>query len=153
MPPPLGKLTAIVRREALKLAALGIPYRIIAEACGIAESTFHHWRTKGTGKKAKEPFKSFVRDLARARAEAIVTHVAIVQRAGRGGPGRRAEWQASAWFLERTASDEFGKRLALEPAKDAKGDTRPTRFILEWGTSKPGDAKAPPKRDDDLDDD
>jgi hypothetical protein len=152
VPAPHGKLTAIVRREALKLAAIGIPYRIIAEACGVAESTFHEWRTKGTGAKAKEPFRSFVRDLARARAQAVITHVAIIQRAARPVGNRRGEWTASAWIVERMAPDEYGHRLAVGPAKDEKAKTRPTRFVLEWGTSKPADSK-PPKRDDESGDD
>lgn len=43
--------------------------------------------------------------LKKARADAIVTNVAYVQRAAKNGT-----WQAAAWWLERAVPETYGKR-------------------------------------------
>lgn len=42
--------------------------------------------------------------LKKARAEAIVRNVALIQKAAKAGA-----WQAAAWWLERVVPEQFGK--------------------------------------------
>lgn len=44
-------------------------------------------------------------DLKKARADAVVRNVANIQKAANSG-----NWQAAAWWLERTVPESYGKR-------------------------------------------
>lgn len=83
----------------------------------------------------EEPFVAFAAAVRKARAGAKLRNVALIQRAAQGGAvierrtvthpdGRvevteklaRPEWTASAWMLERTYTEEFGRKNRLEHA-------------------------------------
>lgn len=95
----------------------------IDDACnyaGIAESTYYLWMDRGRQEKARidagqpaDPTEAAWLDIysevQRARSEAVVRNVHLIQAAARGGT-----WQAAAWWLERTRPDKFGRRLSAE---------------------------------------
>jgi hypothetical protein len=56
----------------------------------------------------------FWENLKKARADAIVRNVAALQKAANDG-----QWQAAAWWLERTVPEQYAKRTA-KPAKEVK---------------------------------
>lgn len=87
---------------------------------GLAPSTVYRWVERGNNEKARQaegqspdPTESQYIELCeaveKARAEAIVANVTIIQQAARTGT-----WQAAAWWLERTMPNQFGRRIQAE---------------------------------------
>lgn len=87
------------RRIADALAA-GNTRRAAALSAGITERTFERWIAR---------FVGFVAAVEKAEAEAEVAHVATIRSAATDGT-----WQASAWWLERRRSEDWGKRERIE---------------------------------------
>ena len=97
----------------------------ISTACalvGIGESTYHAWRERGTAelervkeghvncrvRKDERPFVEFLEATTRARAKGEQQHVKnIVTKS-------EEDWRASAWFLERSRPERWGKKQKLE---------------------------------------
>jgi len=71
-----------------------------AASAGITQRTFERWMAR---------FDGFVEAVEKAEAEAELAHVATIKAASEGGT-----WQASAWWLERRRSDDWGKRDRVE---------------------------------------
>lgn len=87
---------------------------------GLAPSTVYRWVERGNNEKTRQsegqsadPTESQYIELCeaveKARAEAIVANVTIIQQAARTGT-----WQAAAWWLERTMPNQFGRRIQAE---------------------------------------
>lgn len=87
---------------------------------GIGKSTIYRWIDRGqneadrieAGGKPDPHEKQYLElweAIKKARASAMVRNVAIIQQAARNGT-----WQAAAWWLERTAPQQFGRRLSAE---------------------------------------
>jgi Tfp pilus assembly protein PilF len=95
----------------------------IKTACayaGIGQSTAHMWMDKGSKARDKQDanekldaedqrFLELLELIEKARAEAIQRNVKIIRQAGETG-----QWQASAWWLERTMPKEFGRQTRTE---------------------------------------
>lgn len=82
---------------------------IAARYAGIAPTTFYRWMSMGEGEEAQSPYKEFREAVERARAQAEVRNVALIQSAAAGGT-----WQAAAWYLERTANERWGRHAKVE---------------------------------------
>ena len=70
----------------------------VADACayvGIATSTFWRWH---------EDYQDFQDAIKRARASAKIASVATIRQAAKGN------WQAAAWFLERSDPTNWGRK-------------------------------------------
>jgi hypothetical protein len=87
---------------------------------GIGKSTVYRWLDRGQNEAERidagnEPnpdehtYLELWDAIKKARASAMVRNVAIIQQAARGGT-----WQAAAWWLERTAPQQYGRRLSAE---------------------------------------
>lgn len=61
-------------------------------------------------------FVVFYLQTDKARAASEIRALTAIQKAGSGGPDHAPQWQAHAWFLERTYRDKYGRadRLSLE---------------------------------------
>ena len=95
----------------------------VEDACdfaGIGKSTVYKWLDRGlqetenieAGAKPNKHERVYVElwdAIKSARAEAKVRNVAIIQNAAKNGT-----WQAAAWWLERTAPQQYGRRLSAE---------------------------------------
>jgi hypothetical protein len=95
----------------------------VEDACdfaGIAKSTVYRWLDRGlqesdsiaAGEKPNKNERVYLElwdAIKSARAEAKVRNVAIIQNAAKNGT-----WQAAAWWLERTAPQQYGRRLSAE---------------------------------------
>ena len=118
------------RVQALLMAIKGGNY--LEHACafaGIARSTLYDWLERGRTAREKidkgQPLTMEERhylDLSdtieKARGEAVVANVTIVQKAAREGT-----WQAAAWWLERTMPEQFGRHIKAEvKTSDANAD-------------------------------
>jgi hypothetical protein len=56
-------------------------------------------------KDEQADFYEFWTEMAKSRANAIVRNVSSIQKAAQDG-----QWQAAAWWLERTAPDQYAKK-------------------------------------------
>jgi hypothetical protein len=95
----------------------------IETAClyaGLAPSTVYRWVDRGNAERqrqadghAPDPVESQYIELCesveKARAQAVVANVTIIQQAARTGT-----WQAAAWWLERSMPNQFGRRIQAE---------------------------------------
>lgn len=117
---PLHKIDPdIVKRleDALKVG------NYVEDACeyaGLSRYTLYKWLRRGKAEidriqeghkpdPAEDVYVNIVNTIEKARAEAVVRNVTLIQNAARDG-----SWQAAAWWLERTRPSQFGRRLATE---------------------------------------
>lgn len=77
-----------------------------AGAAGISPQTFYNWLRRGA--RGEEPFTFLVEGVEKAKDEAELRFVAIIAKAA------ETQWQAAAWWLERTRPRRFGRRDALD---------------------------------------
>jgi hypothetical protein len=105
---PACKLTPDLHAEIVRLLEGGNYRRHAAAAAGIDERTIRNWIKWGTGDAAREPFKSFARDVFRAENTAIADNVLSVQKAAAD------DWRAASWFLARKAPGEWGDKAQKE---------------------------------------
>lgn len=90
----------------------------IVDACAMAdvgESTYHKWRKIGEEADQLDPTErtetqqaavEFMESVKKARATAKSFHLAKIRDDG--------SWQASAWWLERSFPDQWGRRERVE---------------------------------------
>jgi hypothetical protein len=62
------------------------------------------------------PFVVFYLQTDKARAASEIRALTAIQQAGAGTPDHAPQWQAQAWFLERTFREKYGRqeRINLE---------------------------------------
>ena len=101
------KLTPERSEEVCKYLRAGNYISTSCAAAGIGESTFYAWMKRGEEEK-DGVYREFVESVSRARVEAEVRNVALVQRAATG------DWRAAAWFLERSLPAKYGKSTKVE---------------------------------------
>jgi len=91
----ITKLTDELIAEAYKYIAAGNFAVVACKALGIAEKTYYYWLKKGE-KDEDSIYGKFCKSIKKARAEAEIRNVALLQKAA------NSSWQAAAWYLERT---------------------------------------------------
>lgn len=82
-----------------------------AEMSGISKATLFAWMQRGA--RGEHPFAELFDAVKKARAEAKAAALGTILRAAAGSATQPPQWQAAAWFLERTSPDEFGKRVRV----------------------------------------
>ena len=92
----------------------GVPIKYACIIAGISRSTYYHWN-----KKAKELpddsdslYKYFEKKRDEGIAMAVATRVEQIRVDN--------SWQSSAWWLERMAHDDFGKKQTIDANVDAR---------------------------------
>lgn len=126
------KLNAATRDAIVEYVTAGMPKGIAAEAAGIGKSTFFDWIKRGEAEPDSD-FSDFSDAIKKAYAEAAVRNLAIIQLAA------KTNWQAAAWYLERTRPDEFGRRTRSDVtlgARDGEADDLDIRVTIGGGGSK-----------------
>jgi hypothetical protein len=94
------------RAEKLLQAVRGGNYlETAARYAGLSYHTLRRWVLKADDPDAPPEYREFKEALEKARADAEVASLAKIQKAGSEGA-----WQASAWFLERSWPERWGKR-------------------------------------------
>jgi len=94
------KLTPEITEIIVQNIEKGNSYETASQAVGICRDTIYDWINRG--KKGEEPFLHFLQSIKKARAKAEMRHVEVIEKA------MDKNWQASAWWLERTNRDQWG---------------------------------------------
>lgn len=125
---PLGrpaKLTPAAQRKFLSAVKIGTPYETCCKLAGISYQTFMNWRRRAeaaaatsakTGEPipaAEVPFVEFLEALDAANAEAERVCLARINTAG-----RRGDWRADAFLLERRIPERYGRRDTIKTVGD-----------------------------------
>lgn len=115
-------LTPEVEKKLLDALRAGAYLDDAANFCGLGVSTVHEWIARGRADIVKRGetrrkttlYAQFAESVDHARAEARMHHVLVIRQAARAG-----QWQASAWFLERTEPGKWGRKDRVEVGGDA----------------------------------
>lgn len=94
-----SKMTDEVVAKIIEALRAGNYLETAARVAGITYETLNEWRKQ---------FPEFSEAVEKARAEAEARNVAVVQLAG------RSQWQAAAWWLERSFPARFGRRDRMD---------------------------------------
>jgi hypothetical protein len=113
-------LTADVEERIISAVKGGSYLDDAAAYAGISERTLFRWVQKG--KEAlnlqemgidvtdeEQRYGQFCQSLQRARSEASIRNLTLIQRAAQEGT-----WQAAAWYLERTNPKKWGRKDTFE---------------------------------------
>lgn len=103
---------------------------------GVPERTLYHWLRRGRDAEAKadrgdtltddeQTLLAFQRDVTRARADATIRNVSLVQVAAQD------TWQAAAWWLERTNPRKWGRHETVEVVGDLTDNGDDYRQVLD----------------------
>ena len=101
----------------------------IEAACayaGIGKTTFYEWMERGQN-ATRGRYAEFANAVEKARAEAEMRNVQVIQKAALD------TWQASAWWLERSFPDRWGRRV--QHVEHSGGVT----IQLDWGDDNAND--------------
>lgn len=91
----------------------GTPMKHAAISHGISSVTFYNWYNRGKEAKSGK-FKRFYEQVEEAKSVAITLRTRRIYKAGKDN------WQADAWWLERVAPQEFGRKDKLNVNADVK---------------------------------
>lgn len=112
------KCTKARVNKILRLIGEGLFKKDACLLAGISRETFYQWIREGK-QDAKEDKESLERELYEglevAEVKAVQVHVKNIKSAG----GK--DWKASAWWLERTRHNDYGKRPPT-PAQPSSED-------------------------------
>jgi hypothetical protein len=89
---------------------------------GLAPSTVYRWLERGRAERASQEignkpdaqekqYLEICEAVEKARADAVLRNVTIIQQAAGNG-----QWQAAAWWLERSMPQQYGRRIQAEVA-------------------------------------
>ena len=112
------KYTKELGEKLVKYVQAGNYVSIACQAVGICEATYYDWIKRGD--KGEKPFLKFVKAIKEAQALAVARNVTMIQMA------TEKNWQAAAWWLERTQWKLYGR-------KDLIGglDDKPIKHTIE----------------------
>ncbi len=112
---------------------LGLYVNQACELTGISLSSYYGWKAKAEEIEERDDdnpipadqlFLDFLDAVKKARATAEAYHLRNVRDAG------ETSWQASAWWLERSAPERWGRRERVEVVGKDEG---PLRIQIEFG--------------------
>lgn len=114
-----SKLTPETQAAIVAAVEEGNYPEVAAESEGVNGRTYYRWMQQGESDAPEdEPYRQFRQAITRARAKAERSMVGIVRAAAADDP------RAAEWYLERSASDRWGRRdkLTIESAVNAELD-------------------------------
>jgi len=98
------KLTPEVQDKIVSALRAGNYQETAARYAGIGETTFYRWMEMGEDEEAEEIYREFREAVEKAKADAEVRDVALIDKAAHDG-----SWQAAAWKLERKFPNKWGR--------------------------------------------
>lgn len=116
-------LDAAMMDRLVKLIQVGNYKENAAAMCGISRATFNNWLLRGA--RGEAPFTELLAGVEKAQAEAVGHKVATITAAS------QKNWQAAAWWLERTNPRKWGRKDALELSGNE--DKPIVVQTLKWG--------------------
>ena len=102
------KLTPEVQERIVSAIRAGNYLETASAYAGIDQSTLHKWISRSKEPDAPVALIEFRQSVERARAEAEVRTVALIQQAA------PQSWQAAAWYLERSHPKRWARREKVE---------------------------------------
>lgn len=78
------------------------------EYAGISHDAYYDWLAKAKDPESPAVFREFAAEVKKARATAEMRNVNNIQKAAQNGT-----WQASAWWLERSFPDRWGRKTTV----------------------------------------
>ena len=118
------KLTDALSARIILTIRAGNYLETAAAVNGIGESTLHSWLEKG--RRGRRPYVEFLESVEKARAASEAAALKVIKDA------MPENWQAAAWYLERSRPDRWGKRIDLRIQREhILEDTR--RLAVERG--------------------
>ena len=132
------KLTPEIQEKIIGYIKAGNYIATACKAVGIYKSTYYRWVQRGTkalwleekGEKvleSEEIYYNFCNSIKKAKAKAEMQSVSLIRIAGIDN------WQAAAWWLERTNWKKWGKKDKLE-VKTKK--TVESKQVIEFRTKE-----------------
>lgn len=114
------KLTPETQQAIINALNSGNWLETAANYAGIATATLYNWLDRGrqererlesddTPNDAETPYLEFLEAVEKARSQAQVRAVGLIQKAAIDGT-----WQAAAWFLERSDPQKWGRFNRME---------------------------------------
>ena len=100
------KLTPELQEEIVRFIEGGNYIETTCHAVGVNKQTFYNWLQRGSN--GEQPFLDFLDSIKKAKAKAETQSVSLIRIAGIDN------WQAAAWWLERTNWKKWGKKDRLE---------------------------------------
>lgn len=147
-----SRLSKEVQEQLTNFISRGHFETMACAACGIPESTYFRWKELGEDHleqrgdrrvlvRAKSPYREFREAVEKAKAQARMIHLENIRSAAfdtvRDGDKTKIvskNWTASAWYLERTAPEMFGRRdTVVEGKTDDPARGEPKRKIVRFG--------------------
>ena len=102
------KLTPEVIERLQKALIAGNYMEHACEYAGISRSILYAWLAEAEKPDARKEYLELKDTITQAKAEAIVRNVQHINTAA------QKNWQAAAWWLERTQKKEFGRNQQVE---------------------------------------
>lgn len=102
------KFTPKTKEKILKAIRLGLSITKACNIAGIEYNTYRNWETKALYDKEPD-YVDFFQECERAKDEREAFHLNQIVQASRDGT-----WQASAWFLERSLPQVYGRQNKVE---------------------------------------
>ena len=89
----------------------GVPLKYASEIAGVSSQTVSKWEKRGKeeDEESESIYRKFYDEYQRAKALAVAYRVENIRKVSDAG-----DWRASAWWLERVAHEEFGKKSVLD---------------------------------------
>src|ERR1035437_6219569 len=100
-----SKLTPYIQKRIGDNIALGLTYRLAAEAAGITYKTFNEYMNRGKTEKSGK-YHLFVQYIQKCNADAAKVLLERINEAARSG-----DTQMCTWILERRFASDFGRRV------------------------------------------
>lgn len=108
-------LTKDIQDKIVEILEAGNYQKTAYESLGISERTYFNWLKRGEEaqerydagdkpNKTQEKFLQFYQSIKKAEQAAIQRNLQIIQDAA------KKNWQAAAWYLERKAHEQFGRK-------------------------------------------
>jgi len=99
----------------------GVSIEVASQCIGVARSTMYGWIQRGEKARLRleegleindreEEYLELLEKVERAQAEREIQAVTTIKRAG-----ARGSWRASAWLLERSFPERYGRKRAYRP--------------------------------------
>jgi len=123
------KLTPEVTEIIVQFIEKGNTYETAAQAVGICRQTLHNWMKRG--EKEEPDFLRFLQDIKKAKAKAETKHIEIIEKA------MDKNWQAAAWWLERSNKEQWGMRQEVKMEHSGKITFGQLREILKTDEQQP----------------
>jgi hypothetical protein len=98
------KLTPEVTERLVEALKAGNYIETACTYAGIGVSTYHAWVAKAEETGANKDFTDFLDAVKKARSEAEIRNVALIQQAA------QKNWTAAAWWLERSQPARWGRQ-------------------------------------------